>query len=71
MHIHTVVVRADVQTSSLGTCNCLRNAKQRRAQGLDALLLEDLSSIERRTRAGDLNAETVAADPRALKLGGV
>lgn len=64
----TVVVRADVEHASLTASNSLWQAEESRSEGRNTLRRELLSSVQRRTSGGDLDAVAVPADASPGKL---
>ena len=64
----TVIVRADEKSPSLAASDGLWDAEQGGAQGLYALLLENLSGTECRPSTGNLDTEAISGDPCLFKF---
>lgn len=67
----TVIVGADVQTSSLACGNGLVNTEKGSPKGANALFQQDRARAQCRTSAGNLDAETILRDSDTLELFGI
>jgi len=67
----TIVVRTDVKTSSLASCDSLRQTKQRSPQCPNAIFEKDRPCVHGGSGAGDLDAEPIFGNADLLELASV